>query len=327
MLLESSLLGPSAKVSEPGAGRAAAFGALLQWLDAQDYDFVPPTPATHARVLARPGRDSARDIRDIFGWSRPFDAGLLPAGLFDTLFRAGLVEREGDRCRAAIRAARLRGMVFVHSAYPTDDRHSVFLGPDSYRFADLIAAEMPVLKTGARILDYGAGAGVGGLTAARIAGPEPEIVLADVNAQALEMARANAAHAGVAAVTIAARGPDDAPGAFDLILMNPPYLMDKDERAYRHGGGLHGGQLSVAWAAAGAGKLAPGGRLILYTGAAIVDGVDVVQRALAPLIAETGCSLRYRMIDPDIFGEELESERYRDVERIAVVAAVIDRPN
>ena len=31
-------------------------------------------------------------------------------------------------------------------------------------------------------------------------------------------------------------------------------------------------------------------------------------------------------IDPDVFGEELESPAYRDVERIALVAALIDRP-
>jgi hypothetical protein len=33
--------------------------------------------------------------------------------------------------------------------------------------------------------------------------------------------------------------------------------------------------------------------------------------------------LRYEEIDPDVFGEELEEEPYRNVERIAAVGAVI----
>jgi hypothetical protein len=32
--------------------------------------------------------------------------------------------------------------------------------------------------------------------------------------------------------------------------------------------------------------------------------------------------LRYRELDPDIFGEELEKQAYADVERIAAVAAI-----
>ena len=46
---------------------------LLQLLQvkARRYSFTAVTPATHARVLARPW-DGRADLRDIFGWSRPF---------------------------------------------------------------------------------------------------------------------------------------------------------------------------------------------------------------------------------------------------------------
>ena len=50
---------------------------LLGLLKAEGYHFVTPTPATHARVLARPGKDRARDLRDVFGWSLPFEPDLL----------------------------------------------------------------------------------------------------------------------------------------------------------------------------------------------------------------------------------------------------------
>ena len=72
-------------------------------------------------------------------------------------------------------------------------------------------------------------------------------------------------------------------------------------------------------------RLAPKGRLILYTGSAIVEGEDDLRGKLENLADEAGCSLRYREIDPDIFGEELERPAYCHVERIAAVAAVFER--
>ncbi len=39
-----------------------------------------------------------------------------------------------------------------------------------------------------------------------------------------------------------------------------------------------------------------------------------------------GCSLRYREIEPDIYGEELEKAAYADVERIAAIGVVVEKP-
>jgi hypothetical protein len=75
------------------------------------------------------------------------------------------------------------------------------------------------------------------------------------------------------------------------------------------------------------GRLAPGGRIILYTGSAILNGgVDQFQEALRRAIGGAGCSLRYRELDPDIFPGELRRAAYADVERIAAIGAVITRP-
>ena len=41
--------------------------------------------------------------------------------------------------------------------------------------------------------------------------------------------------------------------------------------------------------------------------------------------ADAGCALRYREIDPDVFGEQLDLPGYEDVERIAAVGAVLSR--
>ena len=41
--------------------------------------------------------------------------------------------------------------------------------------------------------------------------------------------------------------------------------------------------------------------------------------------SDAGCTMAYREIDPDVFGEELERPAYRDVERIAAIGAVFRR--
>jgi hypothetical protein len=65
--------------------------------------------------------------------------------------------------------------------------------------------------------------------------------------------------------------------------------------------------------------------MLLYTGAAIVDGRDGLRDSLVEALPRFGCTLRYEEIDPDVFGEELEEPAYRDVERIAAIGAVIGK--
>jgi hypothetical protein len=72
-------------------------------------------------------------------------------------------------------------------------------------------------------------------------------------------------------------------------------------------------------------RLTPGGRLILYTGSATVAGEDLLRNALIVLAREGQCRLHYRELDPDVFGEELTTLCYHDVDRIAVVAATFTR--
>jgi methylase of polypeptide subunit release factors len=118
-------------------------------------------------------------------------------------------------------------------------------------------------------------------------------------------------------------GIEDVPAGADLVLANPPYMIDEDGRTYRDGGDMHGARISLEWTLAAAQRLAPGGRVLLYTGSAIVDGRDALREALERDLPGLGCTLRYREIDPDVFGEDLVKPAYADVERIAVVGAVV----
>jgi methylase of polypeptide subunit release factors len=305
----------------------AALAQLVETLQRRGYRFVTPTPATHARVVARPDRREARDIADILGWSLPFATSQIDAELLGLLDAAGAIEAaEGGRYRSRLRVSSLKGDLYLHSAYPTDAEDSVFFGPDSYRFADLIAAELGAtpVSSGATVVDIGTGAGVGAIVAARVC-PAASLWMTDVNPEALRLAAVNAKAAGVSIRAVESATLDCIHGPIDLALANPPYIIDDDARTYRDGGGMFGGQVSVDMARMAVRRLASGGRLLLYTGSAIVRGEDLLGKALAALADAEGCDLRYRELDPDVFGEELERPAYAEVDRIAVVAAIFTK--
>jgi 23S rRNA G2069 N7-methylase RlmK/C1962 C5-methylase RlmI len=118
----------------------------------------------------------------------------------------------------------------------------------------------------------------------------------------------------------------DVEGQFDLIVSNPPFMIDTAERAYRHGGGPLGAGLSLAVVEQAVERLAPGGSLVLFTGAAIVEGQDPFREAVAEACDRAGLDWTYREFDPDEYGEELATAAYDDVERLALVVLTATRP-
>ncbi|WP_322966175.1 methyltransferase [Sphingomonas fuzhouensis] len=311
--------------SEPwyDPARRPALLALLGLLDDRGYDFVTPTPATHARVVKRPDRRSATSLRDVLGWSLAFDRDLLDPAMSWALEEAGAIQPiSADRWAPTLRVSRVGAQLYLHSAYPTTQADAVFLGPDSYRFARWIAENG---KADARtVMDYGAGAGVGGISAASGLA-EARLTLADINPKALFLAGINAEHAGIAHDTIEAHEPPAIGRRFDLIVTHPPFMIDADRRAYRDGGDLYGARLSLDWVVQGVRLLTPGGRLILHTGVSIVDGRDVLLDELRRCLPEQGLAMRYVELDPDIFSEDLDQPGYEQVERIAAIGLMIER--
>lgn len=296
--------------------RELALVELGRALIASGYRFVTPTPATHARVLARAhgrGHTRAVDPRDVFGWNLPFDAALLPPSWLARLWAADALREDADGLRATVRFSSLADRIFVHSAFPTDGRDAVFFGPDTHRFATFLRHALP---PSGRLVDVGCGSGAGGIVAA---GPATQLVLADINPRALSFARVNAALAHVTAEFVVSDLLAAIDGAIDVVIANPPYLRDAAARTYRDGGGRWGEALATRIVQASLARLAPGGTLILYTGAPVVGGTDVFMAAATPLLQAAGARWEYTELDPDVFGEELDTAAYADVERIAVV--------
>jgi methylase of polypeptide subunit release factors len=301
--------------------------ALISFLKDANYSFVTPTPATHFRNNQRAGNERARSLTDAFGWSRPFPRSLLPGALFELLRECAVIfECEGG-WKSSVRASTLDRDIFLHSAFPTVSPDAVFFGPDTYRFARAIkhtlVSEPRELR---RALDLGCGSGAGGVVLAKNA-PCRELVLTDINDTALQMTRLNAAAAGVPNfTTVRSDLFANLDGEFDMIVANPPYLNDPLQRSYRHGGGELGSGLSVRIAQAAKQRLSPGGTLLLYTGSPIVGGADRLLQAVEQDFS--GCDLCwcYEEIDPDVFGEELETAAYNRVDRIAAVVLTVRKP-
>jgi methylase of polypeptide subunit release factors len=307
------------------ATRDDALLELLGQLRERDYRFITVTPASHQRLNRRPGNQRAQDLRGVFGWSRSFAADLLPAPLFELLQQAEALQRCGDAWRSDLRVSSLDDQLLLHSAFPTDAADAVFFGPDSYRFVaaiqrHLAASQRPLH----RALDIGCGAGPGAISIA-LARPDAQVLAVDINSNALRLARINAAFAGVDLQLMQSNLLQDVPGTFDLIVANPPYLLDPQQRTYRHGGGELGAGLSLDILDAALTRLNPGGTLLLYTGVAMLDEQDPFLAAARARLGGTGAIWSYCELDPDVFGEELNSAPYARAERIAAVLLSVTR--
>lgn len=301
--------------------------ALGRALQAGGYRFTTITQASHRRVNARPDNAWARGVTDVLGWSRPFRDGALAPDIAQLMDDAGMLVPHEDGWKSTLRASTIGELVFFHSAYPTTDDDAVFFGPDTYRFVRALDACLAAPGNEVkRAVDIGCGGGPGALTVARRF-PGAEVIGADINERALRLTRVNAQLAGTTRVAaINSNLLHGLDGEFDLIISNPPYVQDPDERTYRHGGGALGAGLSLDIVDAAIARLAPGGALLLYTGVAIVDGADPFQREAGARLDRAGFSWAYEEIDPDIFGSELSSDAYATADRLAAVLLRAQRP-
>jgi release factor glutamine methyltransferase len=310
-----------------GATLASEDQALVELVEAlrdYDYRFATVTPLTQARVNARANNTHATDLAGVFGWSRSFSDCLLPPHLIGLMRAAKVIAaHDGGGWRSLVRVSTIGSQLFVHSSYPTTDGDSVFFGPDTVRFVDAIRRHLPGrAERPQRVVDIGCGAGPGGIVVASEV-PDADVILLDINATALRFARVNAVVNGVAARVVQSNILQNAHGRFDLIVSNPPYLIDEKRRTYRHGGGRFGEGLALEILRQSMSRLAKGGMLLLYTGTTVVAGLDVFAARCRDILGAGRMRWSYTEVDPDVFGEELETPAYANADRIAAVVLAV----
>lgn len=234
--------------------------------------------------------------------------------------RAGILEElAGGLMRSRIRFSSVDGQLLVHSAFPTIAHDAVFLGPDTYRFIALLRR---ILAGGPSLLEIGTGSGAAVLSLAQ---RFDRLSATDINPTAVRYARVNAVLAGCGTLDLhCADLVDGVAGEFSAIIINPPYVIDPQGPRYRDGGAL-GIEIALRMLVAALPLLAPAGCLVLYTGAPIADGRDLLEEALLPILEAAGMEARYEVIDVDVFGSALAGPAYAGIDRLAVVAAIVHR--
>ena len=239
---------------------------------------------------------------------------------------AEILQEADDGWKSIYRVSSLDGLLFYHSSFPTVENDAVFFGPDTYRFArsiqQFLSQHNKVIN---KAVDIGSGSGVGAALIA-LAFPKANVIALDINSTALDLADINFAAAGLGQIIVKQSNLlSNVDGNFDLIVANPPYLIDESQRAYRHGGGETGEGLSLEIVDAALTRLNPNGVLLLYSGVAIINGQDAFLDAITQKLKFAAVNYSYNEIDPDIFGEELAKEAYVSVDRIAAVVLIMHK--
>lgn len=302
-----------------------SLGRLLQ---SANYTFTTVTPESHRRVMTRDTQ--ARTCRDVFGWNKYFSVENVSPAMLTLLEEAGQVDQSARGLRSKVRYSTYGKLMFIHSAFPTSNQGSVFFGPDTYRFMNVVRAKLATMDaTRLRtVFDVGCGSGAGGIFVRCLIGARDglKVVLSDINEQALEFSRIGVSLNDAGDIETSLHDiRDGLPLHPDLVISNPPYLVDPEQRLYRDGGGEFGFDLSLQIVSAALEGLTRGGTLILYTGTPVVEGQDLFKAAVTPLIDGPHVSFTYLEVDPDVFGEELDAPPYDVADRIAAVSLVLTK--
>lgn len=332
------------------ANKHDALVDLLEAVRNTDYSFTTITPLSHQRVNARPGNQWAKNsetsiatnpaysrhriLRDIFGWSRAFYELDIDPEIFALMQKAEVLKPYEDGWLSSVRISTFQHenfgkQFFMHSAYPTAEANAVFFGPDTYRYLHEINMVMCQGHQVKRAVDIGCGAGPAAILTA-LHHPNANVYAVDINQLALELTSVNATVANTKNVmplySDLLSGVD---GDFDLITANPPYLVDKDQRTYRHGGEDLGSGLSYNIVEKSLPRVSSGGSFLLYTGVAINEGVDSFKNKVVDYLQSfskhQNLVWSYREIDPDVFGEELDNPCYAETDRIAAIVLKVTR--
>jgi len=225
------------------------------------------------------------------------EAALAPATV-DDLIAMGMAVRDGDgTVRTTVRLMPVHGLLLLADRGGSDAPADIVLGDNGP--ANILAAltsRRPVDRT----LDLGTGGGVQALLAAA---HSRHVTATDVNERALAFARANAALNGIDGVEwVQGSWLEPVAGQrFDLIVVNPPYIISPDTSFLYRDGGQDGDGVTRHVVTEAARHLAHGGMAFAMGNWAVdpapdADWSEPVRRWLAE--ADCGCDALVFRIEP-----------------------------
>jgi release factor glutamine methyltransferase len=198
--------------------------------------------AIAAGTPVRDALDGAATAIGAAGCETPrLDAEVLLADILGVDRARLLTEREltvaGPAVRAFQNAVRRRAVEREPVAYITGrrgfrhielsvDRRALIPRPETELLVEVALA----LPAGARVLDLGTGSGAVALALAQER-PDLRVSGSDVDADALELARANGQRLGLAVQWLRADLLDGVPDELDAVLSNPPYVAEGERAA------------------------------------------------------------------------------------------------
>lgn len=184
----------------------------------------PPPLGTYARLFLLADPIPVADVEQS-----------LPPEVIETIVAGGMVRVDGDRVRPEVRITPMGDLLFVHDVELAGRLrwdHVAGIGP-----ATRTLASLTVRNPADAVLDVGTGCGVHALLAARHA---RQVVATDINPRALAMAAFNASLNGIDNVEVRQGSflePVQAHERFDLVAVNPPFVISPDsEMAFRDAG-------------------------------------------------------------------------------------------
>jgi methylase of polypeptide subunit release factors len=264
------------------ASIAAAFGTAPN----------PEAASLHVRRLA--ATDPPAVLVQLFLLGEPVRSDALPVDAAE-LEAAGFVERDGDVVRALLRLTPYTGLLLAHDGENTkhDPDHVAGLN-NSARTAATFTVRRPV----DRALDLGTGSGMQALLAAPHA---RSVVATDVNSRALRYAALNARLNGVELDLRDGSWFEPVAGEqFDLIVVNPPYVISPDSQYLYRDSGLAGDTVSRDLVRGAAAHLREGGYATIMCNW-ICHNAGETWQPLEEWVADTGCDallLAQKPVDP-----------------------------
>jgi SAM-dependent methyltransferase len=226
-----------------------------------------------------------------------------------TLEAAGLIERDGDRVRPAVRLFPYEDLLIANDL---DDRAEAGDYVPGVTNASRTLAALTIRRNVGRALDLGTGCGLQALLLTRHA---ETVVATDLNPRALEYVRLNAQLNGRSLETAAGNWFEPVANAlFDLIAANPPFVISPDNRLLYRDSELGGEEVCRLLVRGAAARLRQDGHATVLCNWVRRSGGEP-WAPLADWVTGTGCDallLANRPVDPFRYAAQWNEPLLRD---------------